>query len=87
VDAEPADVTEIVSSYAGWLRQSSLPKLFINGEPGAAMTGAPRDFCRTWPAQREVTVRGVHFLQEDSPDEIGRAIADWLPAIREVRAA
>jgi haloalkane dehalogenase len=87
VDGEPADVTEIVSSYADWLRRSRVPKLFLNGEPGAILTESRRDFCRTWPAQREVTVRGLHFLQEDSPDEIGRAIADWLPAIREGGAA
>ncbi|MGZ3678770.1 MAG: haloalkane dehalogenase [Ktedonobacterales bacterium] len=87
IDGEPADVTEIVSSYADWLSHSSVPKLFINGEPGAILTGSRRDFCRTWPAQREVTVRGLHFLQEDSPDELGQAIAGWLPAIREGRAA
>ena len=73
--------------HGHWLRQSSVPKLFLNGEPGAILTESRRDFCRTWPAQREVTVRGLHFLQEDSPDEIGRAIADWLPAIREGHAA
>jgi haloalkane dehalogenase len=81
VDGEPADVTEIVSQYADWLARSSVPKLFVNGEPGAALTGSLRDFCRTWSAQREVTVRGLHFLQEDSPHEIGRAIVDWLASI------
>src|SRR5437899_3895180 len=85
VDGEPADVTEIVDGYSQWLSQSNLPKLFINGEPGAALTGSLRSFCRTWPAQREVTVRGVHFLQEDSPVEIGRAIATWLGELRAVR--
>jgi len=74
VDGEPADVAAIVSNYADWLRWSSVPKLFLNGEPGAILTETRRDFCRTWPAQREVTVRGLHFLQEDSPDEIGRAM-------------
>jgi haloalkane dehalogenase len=87
INGEPADVAEIVGSYSEWLRQSTVPKLFINGEPGAILTESRRDFCRTWPAQREVTVRGLHFLQEDSPDEIGRVIADWLPTIRESLAA
>ncbi len=87
VEGEPADVTEIVSNYADWLSQTSVPKLFVDGEPGAALTGSLRDFCRSWPAQREATVRGLHFLQEDSPHEIGRAIADWLTAIRGDRAA
>lgn len=78
VEGEPADVTEIVSAYAQWLAGSTIPKLFVNGEPGAALTGALRDFCRSWSAQTEVTVRGRHFLQEDSPDEIGQAIATWM---------
>jgi haloalkane dehalogenase len=86
VEGEPADVTGIVNSYTDWLRHSDVPKLFINGEPGASLTGPARDFCRAWPAQREVTVRGRHFLQEDSPDEIGRAIADWISATREAAA-
>ncbi len=78
IDGEPADVTEIVGSYAEWLRASrGLPKLFVNAEPGAILRGKQRDFCRTWPDQEEVTVAGVHFIQEDAPDEIGRAVADW----------
>jgi haloalkane dehalogenase len=81
IDGEPADVTAIVQAYADWLAHSTVPKLFINAEPGAALSGALRDFCRTWPAQTEVTVRGLHFLQEDSPDEIGQAIATWLQAL------
>ncbi len=78
IEGEPADVTKIVKSYSEWLAGSELPKLFVNAEPGAILIGSQRDFCRTWPNQREVTVRGNHFIQEDSPDEIGRAIADWL---------
>jgi haloalkane dehalogenase len=82
VEGEPADVTEIVSSYAGWLAGSTIPKLFVNGEPGAALTGELREFCRSWPAQAEITVRGLHFLQEDSPDEIGQAIANWMKTLQ-----
>ena len=78
LDGEPADVVKIVSSYAQWLTNSTVPKLFVNGEPGGVLIGAQREFCRSWPAQTEVTVRGIHFLQEDSPDEIGQAIADWM---------
>jgi haloalkane dehalogenase len=77
IDGEPADVTEIVRDYAGWLAESSVPKLFVDAEPGAILVGPQRDFCRTWPNQTEVTVKGIHFVQEDSPDEIGRAIAAW----------
>lgn len=80
VEGEPADVTEIVGAYAEWLPTSPVPKLFVAAEPGAILTGAQREFCRTWPNQTEVTVRGSHFIQEDSPDEIGRAIADWMRA-------
>ena len=78
VEGEPADVTALVSEYAAWLTRSPLPKLFVNAEPGSILVGAQREFCRTWPNQQEVTVPGSHFLQEDSPAEIGRAIARFL---------
>lgn len=74
----PADVVEIVQHYAEWMAGNTLPKLFINADPGAILTGAMRDFCRTWPNQQEVTVPGSHFIQEDSPQAIGEAIAAWL---------
>ena len=80
IEGEPADVTEIVESYSEWLSTSGVPKLFINAEPGAILTGEQREFCRSWDNQAEVTVSGIHFIQEDSPDEIGGAIAGWLPA-------
>ncbi len=78
LDGEPADVTEVVEKYSQWLAASSLPKLFVNAEPGAMLVGAPREFCRTWPNQTEITVAGSHFIQEDSPDEIAGAIRTWL---------
>jgi haloalkane dehalogenase len=81
VDGEPADIVEIVRRYGEWLRASDVPKLFINAEPGAILTGRQREFCRTWPNQREVTVKGIHFIQEDSPGEIGRAIAEWYGSL------
>jgi haloalkane dehalogenase len=81
LDGEPADVVAIANSYSKWLETAAVPKLFINAEPGAILTGAQRDYCRQWPNQREVTVKGIHFIQEDSPDEIGRAIADWYKSI------
>jgi haloalkane dehalogenase len=75
----PADVTAIANAYADWLATSRVPKLFVKGEPGGILTsGAMVDFARSWPAQAEVTVAGIHFLQEDAPDEIGRAIAGWM---------
>lgn len=81
IDGEPRDVTEIAQGYSEWLAKSPLPKLFINADPGVILTGPQREFCRTWPNQREVTVKGVHFIQEDSPHEIGAAIADWYRSI------
>jgi len=81
IDGEPADVVEIVQSYADRLSASKIPKLFINAAPGAILIGAQREFCRAWPNQQEVTVAGNHFLQEDSPDEIGEAIAHWRKSI------
>jgi len=77
IDGEPPGVVELVRSYADWLVQSELPKLFINADPGAILIGPQREFCRSWPNQKEVTVAGNHFLQEDSPHEIGQAIAQW----------
>jgi haloalkane dehalogenase len=75
---EPADVVEIVQSYADWLSTSDLPKLFVNAEPGTILTGPQREFARSWPNQTEVTVAGIHFIQEDSADEIGQALSSWL---------
>jgi haloalkane dehalogenase len=75
---EPADVVAIAEDYGRWLSTSSVPKLFINADPGSILVGAQREFCRSWLNQREVTVRGRHFIQEDSPAEIGQAIAGFL---------
>lgn len=84
IEGEPVDVHEIVSAYAKWLTTTSdLPKLFINAEPGSILTGNQREFCRTWPNQTEVTVKGLHFIQEDSPDEIGKALADFVDGIKD----
>ena len=80
LDGEPADVVEIVQAYSEWLPESPFPKLFVNADPGAILVGPQRDFCRGFQNQKEVTVAGTHFIQEDSPDEIGRAIAAWLQA-------
>ena len=78
LDGEPADVAEIVDGYARWLATTEVPKLFVNADPGSILVGRQREFCRTWPNQTEVTVPGVHFIQEDSGPEIGRAIARWM---------
>jgi haloalkane dehalogenase len=79
---EPADVVAIVDHFAAWLATSSLPKLFINAEPGTILTGAQRESCRRWPNQTEVTVGGLHFIQEDSPAEIGQALAAFVSRLR-----
>jgi len=78
VDGEPADVVALVEEYARWLSATPIPKLFVNGNPGSILVGPQREFCRAWPNQQEVTVKGSHFLQEDSPAEIGQAIAKFL---------
>ncbi|MEM1332682.1 MAG: haloalkane dehalogenase [Actinomycetota bacterium] len=79
IEGEPADVAEIVGAYADWMSVNDLPKLFVDAEPGAILTGRQRDFCRTWNNQTEVRVAGNHFVQEDSADEIGAALAEWMP--------
>jgi haloalkane dehalogenase len=82
IDGEPADVVAAVEAYARWLSAAQVPKLFVNADPGAILVGAQREACRAWPNQREVTVKGRHFVQEDSPAEIGRALADFVEGIR-----
>jgi len=82
IAGEPADVTAHVDSYAKWLQSSQLPKLFINADPGSILVGKQRDFCRTWPNQTEVTVKGTHFIQEDSPNEIGQAVAAFVDNLK-----
>ena len=82
IEGNPADVTEIVSAYGAWLATSNVPKLFVKAEPGALLAGgANLATARSWPAQTEVTVKGIHFVQEDSPNEIGRAIAKWMATL------
>ncbi len=81
IDGEPPDVVEIANLYAQWLSRSPVPKLFINADPGTILVGPQREFCRSWPNQREVTVKGIHFIQEDSPAEIDQAIAEWYASL------
>ena len=82
IDGGPVEMVELVTEYGRWLEQSvTLPKLFINAEPGSILVGRQREYCRTWPHQKEVTVPGKHFIQEDSPSEIGQAIAEWLKGL------
>lgn len=81
VDGEPADVSEIVTAYGEWLAHSDVPKLYIQGDPGR-LQPSQHEFCRTWPAQSTVIVRGLHNLQEDSPNEIGQALAGWLQTLQ-----
>jgi haloalkane dehalogenase len=81
IEGEPQDVVAIADNYSKWLEKSATPKLFVNAEPGAILIGAQREYCRKWSNQREVTVKGVHFIQEDSPNEIGVALADWYKSV------
>ena len=82
VEGTPENVVAIVDEYRAWLEQCEIPKLFINAEPGSILTGAQREYCRSWPKQQEVTVSGTHFIQEDSPHEIGEAIAGFVSSLR-----
>lgn len=82
IEGEPADVVAAVESYGAWLAASAVPKLLIRADQGTLLIGRPLEFCRTWRNQREVTVTGRHFVQEDSPEEIGRAVAAFVRDIR-----
>lgn len=81
IDGEPSDVVEIANLSAQWLSRAPVPKLFINADPGTILVGPQREFCRSWPNQGEVTVKGIHFIQEDSPAEIGQAITEWYASL------
>lgn len=83
IDGEPADVASVVSDYAAWMSGCQVPKLFVNVEPGTILTTVQREFCQSWPNQREVTVAGSHYVQEDSPEELGRALAHWYGSLPE----
>jgi haloalkane dehalogenase len=78
IDGEPAGMVEIVEDYGSWLAHSHVPKLFIGAEPGVLLTGSARDLCRTFPNQKEISVPGIHYLQEDSPEEIGQAVRAFI---------
>ena len=81
IENEPRDVCEIVERYSEVLRKNEVSKLFINADPGVIVTGPIREFVQSWPNQREVTVKGLHFVQEDSPEEISSALSDWVKGI------
>jgi haloalkane dehalogenase len=82
IEGEPPEVVRVTTDCGRWLAESQIPKLFINAEPGAILTGRQREFCRTWRNQTEVTVEGIHFVQEDSPDKIGEALAGFVCSLR-----
>ncbi len=82
IEGEPAAMVDVVEASGRWLAASDLPKLFVNAEPGSILVGRPRDACRAWPNQTEITVAGLHFIQEDSPGEIGAAVAKFVRGIQ-----
>ena len=77
MNGEPKNVCDLVNAYAEWMQINDMPKFFINAEPGVILTGKMREFCRTWKNQKEISVKGLHFIQEDSPDEIGNGLSSW----------
>jgi len=78
ISGEPEDVVALVAAYGETMKNSAIPKLFIDAEPGSILVGPQRDFCRSWANQEEITVKGLHFVQEDSPAEIGQACAGFF---------
>ena len=77
IEGEPDHMVALVEAYGAFMAASPTPKLFINDDPGSILVGQQREFCRSWPNQTEITVKGLHFVQEDSPTEIGQAVAAW----------
>ena len=81
IGGSPKDVHDIVDAYSRWLQSSaSPPKLFVNADPGIILIGPQREFARQLPNQGEITVKGLHFIQEDSPSEIGEAVVRFVQA-------
>ena len=81
IEREPADVTKILDDYGAWMSENDVPKLFVNADPGSILIGPQREYCRAWKNQTEITVPGLHFIQEDSPNEIGAALAKFIKAL------
>ena len=84
IQGAPLEVVNIVEDYSQWLARAEVPKLFINAEPGSILVGRQRELCRQWPNQLEVTVPGLHFIQEDSADEIGEHIKQFVKRLRSI---
>jgi haloalkane dehalogenase len=82
IDGQPAEVVSVVNDYSSWLAESDVPKLFVNADPGCIVQGRIRDLIRSWPNLTETTVSGVHFVQEDSPDKTGVAVAQFVRKLR-----
>ncbi len=78
IAGEPAPVIARAEAYAAFMASSDMPKLFINADPGSILVGPQRDFCRSWAIQTEITVPGLHFIQEDSAEEIAAALTEWI---------
>jgi haloalkane dehalogenase len=81
IEREPADVTKILDDYGAWMSENDVPKLFVNADPGSILIGPQREYCRAWKNQTEITVPGLHFIQEDSPNEIGAALVKFIKAL------
>ena len=81
VDGSPQAVIDEVIKNGEFHKDSNIPKLFINADPGSILVGEQREFVRSWKNLQEVTVKGIHFIQEHSPNEIGTAIKDFLDSL------
>lgn len=82
LEGQPAHTVKIAEDYSRWLGQSNVPKLLVRAEPGYLLTNRLYDIAKTWPNQTEVTVKGGHYIQETTPDEVGSAIADFVRRLR-----
>ncbi|MBL0743923.1 hypothetical protein [Chryseolinea lacunae] len=82
IEGSPEDAVAIVDAYSKWLQHSPFPKLLISAEPGATLTGRALEFCRSWRNQVEVSVKGIHYIQEDSPHEIGEALLEFVTKLK-----
>ena len=80
IDGKPADVHKIVTDYNIWLQETELPKILFFADPGAITNASVVDWSEANLKNLETVDlgQGIHYLQEDHPEAIGRALANWI---------
>jgi haloalkane dehalogenase len=80
IDGNPADVQKIVTDYNQWLQETETPKLLFYARPGGLINASMVDWSEANLKNLETVDlgQGIHYLQEDHPQTIGKALANWI---------